>query len=366
MKYITGKHTLPLLLVAVLMLLTGCQNDGGDTPRRKSRMEMQAYTRTYADAVPSASTRAWTPPTGFELYNGNDHIKISLVNDDSRVNGDFVKNQDGHWYTNFDLPDPATYYLYGYLPSVGNLTLAPVNSSFANGATMTISGLPTATSSDVCVIVGVKKGSSPTNDVIGNDDGIQMGQFSYILSGETNHVFLLCDHLYAAIQLRLKVDEFYNALRTIKLKKLRVKAYNGSTAFKKKSNVSFTLDTTTDPIKNIAFDPDPDSGDMELEPLFESDEGIELSTTYTDYKGSFVPFGITDFTLESTYDVYDKVGNKIREESKTENKINIFKLFKQVNLKRGTLYTINLTVNPTYLYVLSDPDLDNPTIEIED
>ena len=26
---------------------------------------------------------------------------------------------------------------------------------------------------------------------------------------------------------------------------------------------------------------------------------------------------------------------------------------------------VNLTVNPTYLYVLSEPDLDNPTITVE-
>jgi len=33
--------------------------------------------------------------------------------------------------------------------------------------------------------------------------------------------------------------------------------------------------------------------------------------------------------------------------------------------KRGWKYAVNLTINPTYLYMLSDPDLDNPTVVVE-
>ena len=31
----------------------------------------------------------------------------------------------------------------------------------------------------------------------------------------------------------------------------------------------------------------------------------------------------------------------------------------------GDVYTLRITVKPTFLYVLSDPDLDNPTFEIK-
>ena len=33
--------------------------------------------------------------------------------------------------------------------------------------------------------------------------------------------------------------------------------------------------------------------------------------------------------------------------------------------KKGELFTVNLLIKPTYLYVLSEPDLDNPTVKIE-
>ena len=63
-------------------------------------------------------------------------------------------------------------------------------------------------------------------------------------------------------------------------------------------------------------------------------------------------------TLVCTYDVYDKQGNLVRQECTAENKL------QSVTLTRGEWRTVNLTVNPTYLYVLSEPDLDNPTVVI--
>jgi hypothetical protein len=35
------------------------------------------------------------------------------------------------------------------------------------------------------------------------------------------------------------------------------------------------------------------------------------------------------------------------------------------NLQAGQLFTVNLLIQPTFLYVLSEPDLDNPTITIQ-
>jgi hypothetical protein len=37
----------------------------------------------------------------------------------------------------------------------------------------------------------------------------------------------------------------------------------------------------------------------------------------------------------------------------------------QTTTQRGKRYTVNLTIQPTYLYVLSDPDLDSPTVTVE-
>ena len=76
----------------------------------------------------------------------------------------------------------------------------------------------------------------------------------------------------------------------------------------------------------------------------------------------------TQFEMTATYNVYDRNGNLIRKDCEAKN---VLKLTKSDSdqilpggLAHGQKYTFNLTVNPTYLYVLSDPDLDNPTVTI--
>ena len=408
MKYIIGKHTVLGLLAALIVLLTGCQSDSVDTvdtPRQNPTMEMQAYATTYKDVVPKASTRAggWWP-SGFELYEEQNSIRIAFVTTTSiakshdstdDADGSFVfvpgdktvvPNIPDKWMSSFVLPSTGSYYLYGYMPSTGNLTLTPVvkpdpaGTSYDNGANMTITGLPTATSSDVCVIVGVKKGAN-AND----GSGIIMGQFGYTIDGETNHVFLLCDHIYAALNLSIKVDATYNALRTIKLKKVWVKDCKNSSGgtFSLKSNVAITLEKSNtgitnpslwvSPIKSISFTNDGSNSvtNMEQTPLFKAEgDGLELTTSDKYVQGYMAPIGMTEFTLVSQYDVYDTKGNLIRENQTAANKININQIFSTqlitvTEFERGTRYTLKLKVNPTYLYMLSEPDLNNPTVEVE-
>ena len=419
MKYITGKHIVLGLLAVALVLLTGCQSDGGDTfdtSRQNPTMEMQASATAYKDVMPKASTRAgetWTPPSGFTLYAGHDDIRVAftqgyrIAKGTKKVETDQERDAKGNfrfyqgnpeadppvldkWGANFPLPAAieTPYYLYGYMPAYGDLSeLDPidgkngVNGDFANGATLTITGLPSATSSDVCVIVGVSKGSSSTND-----GGIIMGQFGYTIDTGQNHVFLLCDHIYACLRLSIYVDPTYYALRRIKLKKMWVKDCKNSDGqqLTSKSDVRISLEKTNtnvtnpslwdSPIKSIAFTNDDSNSviDMEQNPLFYKAEGLDLSgdekhPTYVE--GFMAPIGMTEFTLVSQYDVYDTKGNLIRENETAANKININKIFSTqlipvTEFERGTRYTLKLKVNPTYLYMLSEPDLDNPTVEI--
>jgi hypothetical protein len=64
----------------------------------------------------------------------------------------------------------------------------------------------------------------------------------------------------------------------------------------------------------------------------------------------------SNLTLVCTYDVYDTNNNLTRQNCKAENKL------PGGTVNRGEWRTVNLTVNPTYLYMLSEPDLDNPSI----
>ena len=82
---------------------------------------------------------------------------------------------------------------------------------------------------------------------------------------------------------------------------------------------------------------------------------------YLQFLACTVPLSAnTQFVMSATYNVYDRKGNLIRKACTAENVLNL----PTGGLARGQKYTFNLTVNPTYLYVLSDPDLDNPTITV--
>ena len=67
------------------------------------------------------------------------------------------------------------------------------------------------------------------------------------------------------------------------------------------------------------------------------------------------------FVLKTTYDVLDKKGNVTRSGTSA---VNIYESTKNEKIVQGTYFNIHITVEPTYLYQLSDGDLDNPTLKI--
>lgn len=371
----------PISLIGLMSLLslTGCSDD--------SEAELA---RTTVELVPCAPsfveeelipTRSWTPPTGYKLYENlnnmfsdqanltNSDIGIFFTKEDgNKEEGRFFYGSDNKWRSSVEITTAGTYYLYGFIPFMSGVT-ASINGSesggFPAGAVLTLNNLPTVTPNDICVVVGAKAGTSTDND-----NGLTTGQFAYAATeGSGNYIFLLFDHIYSALNFKVKVDADYAQLRTIKLKTMTLQPKSGSNDYYDKANVTVTLTATTDgttPITNVTYTP---SGTSTAAPLlFQSTEaaGTVLTTEAQNIRGCFTPAGITSFVLKSTYDVYDRKGNLIRPDQTAENTIDISKVFTtSSDITRGKMFTINMTIKPTYLYVLSDPDLDNPTFEID-
>lgn len=386
-------RSLGLLLLWSLLLLTGCSDDSDkDVLRQCVTIEVAPCAMPMEDVQPREQvTRAWTPPQGYYLYdnenvNGQFSQQKSMTN--KSIKAFFTKDGASPWEGTFSYISSQTkwelniddftpedfsfgsYFLYGFIPSeVANSSSVRGNDTYADGAVLTINDLDAVTPSDVCVIVGAKDGISEDND-----NGLQTGQFATNLksSEQHNYIFLLFDHLYSALRFRFSVDDTYDKLRTIKLRDLELKACgsNEYSAVKAKYNAEIRLKKTTDnssPIESVTFIPDGGSSNIGYKNIF---HGVtELSTTYpASYMGCFVTGSSSYFELRSTYDVYDKASptpNLIREGCKAVNKLDLVDIFKEhVVLNRGQMYTVNLKVQPTYLYVLSDPDLDAPTIKI--
>lgn len=341
---------------------------------------------------------------GYEDYEGGDKtIAFALTQDGQTPKKGHLFKVEDEWRTNIGAIDAGDYYLYGFIPNLSvikfNITdLEGNDAKYSEGAKMVLEDVPAVVENDLCVVVGAKQGydkdhdgSSEYTDVNGNgvyDEGIdtrldtlRLGDFKYKASaitgsgGTDNYIFLLLDHLYAAIRVNMKVYADYAALRTIKLKSLQLATKAGDAVSKDKTNITIDLartsgsDVKESPIQSITFTPagvpiNLAEGGMEF---WSSASGHELTTDFQSFIGHFMPNGITTLILTSTYDVYDTQGNKIRENCQATNTMVLEDLLTvQTYTQRGKRYTINMTILPTYLYVLSDPDLNNPTVKIVD
>ena len=331
-------------------------------------------------------TRSWTPPSSYYLYDNlydvgtyyqtlqDQTIDAFLTtNTDATLHGRLRKKSDGTWKFALNIDPTGTpsgiYYVYGFIPrsAANNATLSLLNPddpecTYADGAVLRINGLKSI-ATDPCIIIGAKEGPDADHDG-GRDKTLTCGDFDFYLNmneSAHNYMYLLFDHLYSAMCINMRVQGTYAALRTIKLKSLELRTFVGSTPTKATTDVTVTLRKKTDgsdPISSIVFtDPIDEEGESSGK-VFESEEGIELTTSYSSYMGHFMPKGITKLKLTSTYDVYDKQGNLIRKNCTADNILNITELFSgQDETLRGRRYNISITIHPTYLYMMSEPDL---------
>ena len=343
-----------ILLTATMMLLSACSSDDpeaqtvttGEEPVGKV-VQLMSYASPFTDK--ELSHRA--APAGFSAYTPDKTTSMgiyTLLSEDwANPKEEKIIYNNNKWHAFFEVTADKTYTVYGYMPKTGEMSSTLVKST-ADAATLTITGIKPVTTEDICIITGAKD----------TDEGLKEGQFSWywpISAGDENYkIHLLMDHLYAAALFSLKIDTDYALLRTIKLKTMTLSTDNGSV----NATISLTHNETgASPISNVTYTA---SGSSDVVVLFNSDEGTALDKSVPlPVNVCFAPTLSADLTLVSTYDVYDSKGNLIRQNCTATNKL------PNLDANRGQRVQVNLTVNPTYLYVLSDPDLDNPTITIE-
>lgn len=348
------KKYVDILLITVAVLLNACSSD--DSGSQTDSMDHASTGKTvqlvsYISPLVEKELSHRAAPTGFSLYTPdkatNMGIYMLLQADWATPKEKIIRynTTNSKWQSNFEVAAGNTYTVYGYMPKTEGMS-STLAKSTADAATLTITGMKAITTDDICIITGVKE----------TDEGLKEGQFSWntpTTGNQTFYINILMDHLYAAAQFRLKIDADYASLRTIKLKTMTLSTDKGSV----NAVISLTHNTTgVSPVSSVAYTA---LGSSDAVVIFNSDEGIALDkTTPLSVNAYFAP-GLSDnLTLVSTYDVYDRKGNLIRQNSTATNKL------PDLSAVRGQRVLLNMTVNPTYLYVLSEPDLDNPTITI--
>ena len=366
MLYIYKMCTRLLVLMSAAILLVACSDDTDRRSEETSILQIAAYTKNMESPSWPATTRAVSIPSDYSQYTGSASIGVFLTPSSTKMT--LISYEDNAWHSMAKVANNTPYYIYGYMPAYATCEISP-NTNFEDGAILTFANVPSVMSEDLSVITGVLQ-LEPDPDHVGKaiEGGtMKAGIFAYTGKGNgENFVDLMFDHLYGALGINLRVDDDYHALRTIKLKelKLRTASANGVPT-KSKTNVTVTLNKTNgdNPVSSVVFtSPSSDEVVSDIS-FFQSATGVELEITDKSFMGYFMPQGITTFVLTSVYDVYDKNGNLIRKDCMAENKLEISQLFdRQTVTQRGWKYNVKLTIKPTYLYMLSDPDLDNPTV----
>ena len=328
------------------LLIAGCSSDStdGSAANNSHTLNVIPYTVNYQELGMRAVTE------GYSAYAPSHEVSIGLfiLPEENGPTAKTIRYSNGTWHSQALVKDENDYRIFGFMPMKDAISPS-ITPNVNNGTsyTLTFSGIDVVSADDICFITGVKDGRD-------TDPGdLTQGKFYYRGNSDNNFICLLMDHLYASVRFSFSIGTEFSKLRSIKLRKLELK-----TELASKVNVVVTLkpnDTGADPVSSVAYNGKQTGESSAI--FFESATGEELSSdAIKSYLCCFAPdiTGISrGLSLVSTYDVYDRKGNKIRENCTATN------LLPDLEATRGQRVTITLTVDPTFLYQLSDADLDN-------
>ena len=373
-----------LLCMSAAWWFYSCSDDSGTAKQivheqRVHELHVVLGSQQYEDVTPS--TRTTTLPTGYEEYiyatallpitqiQGymTSAAEDASVRDDIYVPCLFSHSATDHTWTSRVALEDGVYYFYGYMPKEEagtSVSIAPYNGDYAEGAVLTFTNLNAVTAKDVNIIAGVKGYDTP----LPTDMSERLGHFDYNPSTEGDKLYLLTEHLFSGIEFQIKVNSKYDELRTIKLKSFKLKAdktdnhTNPNPLKTVTATVTLKAGATSPTVEfsNPVYATDGNAAEMS------EGEGKLLTTEYQSFMAFMCPASgsvITtnlNYVLETTYDVYDKKGNLVRENQTARNAIKL-----ENALSAGTKREVKIEVTPTFLYVLSDADLDNPGEEFE-
>lgn len=390
-KIQTATYYLGLLLCLMSgLLLEACSSDSTsdsrpDNSSSERTVRLSAGARQYhVDEAEMASalglTRTVYPGTDWTTITPSDNMLVFVAKDKenpspSDVLSRLFYSMTTDWQSNITITDAGpdnNYLIYGFMPIDAenvSISLLSPNTNYKAGATMSIKGLKVLTQTDPCVIVGVGKQETSTPDVT-----LKWGTFDFTFkegtSDVTDYMSILLDHIYSRYHFQVKIDADYAQLRTIKITKMTLEALSDDgtqTVGTVNAMVNIQTNTTnTNPISSVTYSRN--TGTRSVTFFENTTTPLSLTTSYQDAGFCLAPGDQRCFRLTTVYEVYNRSDkeNKLIRTNTVINTFNTanFKEHKITNMNPGLDHFIQIIVNPTYLYVLSDSDLDNPSFDI--
>ena len=285
------------------------------------------------------------------------------------------------WDGNANVDAGINYDIFGYLPVkpgiTATLTGFRTSEQFDNTTyqpMLTLSNMDPILTDELAIVTGVRSINAGTDAEAETNAAVPTpGYFYYEGKASSNYVCLLMERIVSCYDIKISVSSNtvpnsdirydamnYAGIRTIKVKKMEVTT---SAASKMTATVTLNDNPTgvTKAIESVAWSTE--SGSSGPIAIFDSENaGAEkvLTTEWQEVAFYSMPASLQNVTLKTTYDVYDRKGNLVRKDCEVYN--NLTSLLSSITPQAGYKYTLNLVVKPTYLYHLSDGDIDNPTI----
>ena len=391
-KIQTATYYLGLLLCLMSgLLLEACSGDSTSDSRpdysssdRVVRLSAGARQYHVDDAemasAPGLTRTVTFPSSDWTSITPSDNMLVFIAKDKENASQSDVLSRlfysmTTDWQSNITITDAGldnNYLIYGFMPIDAenvSISLLSPNTNYKAGATMTIKGLKVLTQTDPCVIVGVGRQETSTSDVT-----LKWGTFDFTFKEGTSDVIdymsILLDHIYSRYHFQVKIDADYALLRTIKITKMTLEALNDAgTQTLGTVNATVNLQTNatnSNPISSVTYNLN--AGTRSVTLFENTTTPLSLTTSYQEAGFCLAPGDQRWFRLTTVYEVYNRSDkeNKLIRTNTVINTFNTanFKEKKITNTNPGLKHTIQIIVNPTYLYVLSDSDLDNPTFDI--
>lgn len=306
---------------------------------------------------------------------------VAFDNTDARLQakdttGYFAPVSEG-WRSSVMVEAGTSYRLFAHT-AIPGVSARDISYSYTGGtAKATFNGIDIISGTDILVCrasAGKDMDDTPTPDEY---PVLTEGNFDrFTVTGgdpSPTRAFLAMDHLYAKAELRFRMAEVvYDELRTIKLKGVYVSTAkgtingshtldlsNGNLEISNPGNGAWTLsdkDITVDVMNGASSTAARDEDGM-----------VELVTDEYRSAGwfTFLPLYVNQFynsapvlSLRVMYDVFDASGYKTRENQTAVNAHVLKNITANLSTspQKGYSYIIDITVDPTYIYQLSDYD----------
>lgn len=332
------------LLVVLVLLMAGCASEFDEF---ETGVKVE-FTTPYLQDL-QIETKA---PTGYSgSISGSSSMGVFVR---GMQNQSTITFNGSSWESSLKL-DPAQYNIYSYIPKRSDSGVS-FNTTGSNPV-MTFSGVPFITDQEILISSGAvaetvteEGGTFTPSDKTGS-----LVKYNYSIQVESkentkNYVTFMMDRVMAKVNLNFKVHEKYNAIRTIKIKKVTLQP-------------TTTVDiacTLTD--RDITYQRT-STQSATLSPLVYNHSGFKVEIDANDATpfATFYSVPGVEGTIKMTvvYDVYDKsgTGTLIRENQEVSNAS--IKLIETGTLTRAKEYKLNVNIVPTYLYSLSDTDKES-------